>query len=156
MIHTLIIMIAARILENVRFKILTVVLLRIQASWDSSVVMDYLECLKLKALCSCKMPRTASQWHSVTSQVTWILISGKIVLTEMLVQREFYGENNMWSVVVGLKREWACWRLDICIWKGCRGNVKYGQPPLFGIWEDGRYEYILVSCTGGKECKKLF
>jgi hypothetical protein len=61
MIHTLIIMIAARISENVRFKILTVVFLRIQAYWDSSVVMEYLECLKLKALCSCKMPRTASQ-----------------------------------------------------------------------------------------------
>jgi len=61
MIHMLIIMIAARISENVRFKILTVVLLGIQVFWDSSVVMEFLECLKLMAVCSFKMPRTTSQ-----------------------------------------------------------------------------------------------
>lgn len=42
--------------ENVRFKIGTVVLLGIQVFWDSPVVMEFLECLKLMAVCSFKMP----------------------------------------------------------------------------------------------------
>jgi hypothetical protein len=54
----LIIMIAARISENVRYKILTVALLGIQVFWDSP---EFLECLKLMAVCSFKMPRTTSQ-----------------------------------------------------------------------------------------------
>jgi hypothetical protein len=57
----LIIMSAARISENVRFKILTLVLLGIQVFWDSPVVMEFLACLKLMAVCSFKMPRTTSQ-----------------------------------------------------------------------------------------------
>jgi len=56
MIHTLIIMIAARISEKCKIKILTVVLLEIQVFWDSPVVMEFLECLKLMAVCSFKMP----------------------------------------------------------------------------------------------------
>jgi hypothetical protein len=57
-------MVAARISEKARFEVLTVVLLRIQVLWDGQVVMELLDCLKMKAVCSFKMLGTTTQCHS--------------------------------------------------------------------------------------------